>query len=576
LWADAWRCLALVALVIAAWGLRVPTEWGTSDSAAYQVLALSLATNGEYASSVGLEKTAISHYPPLTPALTAAGFLLFGVHPWTPGLVALLLGATAAIAVYFLARMLFRERNLAVLAAAWFAVLPTTGLLVSRTNSECPYVILLVAAALAYRRAARRSFSVGSLALVGVVVGLLPLCRMPGLTALLALFLLGLVAAYVWRSWKPFWAHLPAVAIASAPAVAWSVRNAARSAAETTAAGAASDTVLGGTAFWARTFLLKDPYDPEMGFASAWDMVLRIAERFVGFVPEIGVPTAYGTVALGCIVVGAASYAVFTRCLRSRRTGTGDERLAPILFLAISGCLYIAVHLVYGYTDYTRFALPYSSLSVVAFVWLVTAFGGAPRPASTIAIAVTALAATVDLGILGWIDRTHAARMLAFGFTYLLVALSIVRARSDLPRFLTGKALLSLYVIVLAASGSLASLKANRRGEPAALIEYRQAFQALTDTLPPGALVVARKPNLAHLESQRRLRIVRHPNTRSDERFRTFLLRHRPRCIVSSRLGHSDVRRFLQPYLARHTATLPVVKQFGGTMLHAVDLERLG
>jgi 4-amino-4-deoxy-L-arabinose transferase-like glycosyltransferase len=205
------------------WAALVPITPATSDPHAYDMLALNLATHGEYGWRLG-ERS--SHWPPGTSFLFSLVFRVFGHAYWPIAILHALLGAAIVALGMALARRWFGARA-AVIAGALLALWPSGILYTTILCSEMAFTVLLLSALCVHERppgdgapsAVRRGLAVGAL------LGLATYVRVEALLVPVALAL-GAILARDRARWR---AGAAAVACLTAALVVapWSARNTA-------------------------------------------------------------------------------------------------------------------------------------------------------------------------------------------------------------------------------------------------------------------------------------------------------------------------------------------------------------
>ena len=135
-------------------------------------------------------------------------------------------------------------------------------------------------------------------------------------------------------------------------------------------------------------------------------------------------------------------------------------------------------------------------------------------------------------------------------------------------------------VVLLAAQvtkGTVQNVRRAVRGEPVHLKGYRQAFRALGRLVEQGGVVVVgRKPGFGHLESGRRVHVVRSPFSDDDATMLSFFRRYRPKYVVVTGNGlMPDQRISLFPFLKRHSEAFPVFRRLPGARILEVEYAEL-
>jgi 4-amino-4-deoxy-L-arabinose transferase-like glycosyltransferase len=223
-----WGVVAVALVLRVALVIGTPNFSPLEDSAAYDINAVQLVTNGSFAPSLEtLHAGASAYFPPGFSLLLAGVYELSGTGAharWDSGRVTeAVLGAIAVLLIALIAARLFGRRT-ALIAGAIAAVWPPLILVGSSLLSESLFIPLVLGAvltALIYRDDRRSRW----LLLSGVLIGLAALTRGNGLFVAIP------VAFLVWvdrpRLW---WRHVTAPALVIVATlvvlVPWTIRNA--------------------------------------------------------------------------------------------------------------------------------------------------------------------------------------------------------------------------------------------------------------------------------------------------------------------------------------------------------------
>ena len=268
-----------------------PAPHTGGDNGAYYALARSLAEGRGYLELWDPARRPHAQYPPVFPAILAAGMML-GVKSWMGFKLIVALFAAAAVALSYLWARRTTTPGVALATGVLLALCPGVIVYARYELSDVPFWAFTMLALWAFshidRRPAdaERTGDAGWVALAIVAAGLAHFTRSAGLPLLLA--------AAVWLAWTRRWMALAALAAALGPfLVLWGVRGAR----------------LGSTGYLG-AFRYVNPYQPSLGAVGPLDLLERIADnggRYLG-VHEgallLGTPDA--GFLFGCVVTALA------------------------------------------------------------------------------------------------------------------------------------------------------------------------------------------------------------------------------------------------------------------------------
>ena len=289
----AWQiasALAALNLVLVLLALDPAPHTG-GDNGAYYALARSLAEGQGYLELWDPARRPHAQYPPVFPAILAAGMML-GVSSWVGFKLIVALFAAAAVALSYLWARRTSTPGVALACGVLLALCPGVILYAHYELSDVPFWAFTMLALWAFSHVDARSADAGRtgdggwVALAIVAAGLAHFTRSAGLPLLLA--------AAVWLAMARRWKALAALAAALAPfLVIWGVRGAR----------------LGSTGYLG-AFRYVNPYQPSLGTVGPLDLLERIADnggRYLGThegVLLLGTPDA--GFLFGCVVTALA------------------------------------------------------------------------------------------------------------------------------------------------------------------------------------------------------------------------------------------------------------------------------
>jgi 4-amino-4-deoxy-L-arabinose transferase-like glycosyltransferase len=366
--------LALHALAIAA--VFDPTIFTGGDNGVYVALSRSLLEQHAYLSIHDPVPTPHTFYPPGYPVILAIGAVL-GIQPWVP---IKLITVAFSLAGLVLSYLYVRRRatdGVALFAALCLATAPGLLALAHTELSDVPFwalVMLALWALEAMPRESRRRAVVGGIALAAAY--LTRTAALPIIVATFGWLLLekrfrqaGLVAAFV----------LPAMA-------AWYWWNST----QTTA-----------TNVYANQFWYLDVYQPELGRATAVDILARIPANLRAYA-GVMVPLLFrgerGPLVLGSLFIGLAIVGWATRV---RKPGLGE-----ILFPLYCGMLLLVPPAWAG----ERYMLPLLPLALGFVADVVLYPVRRWRPQWSFTLGAVAATVVVLLGLGANVRRAEAAR----------------------------------------------------------------------------------------------------------------------------------------------------------------------
>ncbi len=309
----AWQtALALAALNLVLVVLALdPTPYTGGDNGAYYALARSLVEGRGYLELWDPARRPHAQYPPLFPAILAAGMML-GIRSWVGFKLIVALFAAAAVAISYLWVRRTSTPGVALASGVLLALSPGVILHAHYELSDVPFWAFTMLALWALSHLDPRSpvqadgkrtgtGDAAWVALAIVAAGLAHFTRSAGLPLL--------VAMAVWLAAARRWKALAALAATLGPfLVLWGIRGAR----------------LGSTGYLG-AFRYVNPYDPSLGTAGPLELLARIpdnAGRYVGFHESI---LLLGTPAGGFLfgsVVTALAIAGWVRA--ARRPGVAE------------------------------------------------------------------------------------------------------------------------------------------------------------------------------------------------------------------------------------------------------------
>lgn len=365
--------LALYALL--AWLGFEPQPHTGGDNAGYITLARSLLERGAYLDLYDPAEPPHTKYPPVFPALLAAGMLL-GLKPWVGlKLIVVAMGGGAIAGTYLWIRRRGRPA-LALGVALLLAFAPGVLREVHWVLSDVPFWCLTALAQWAFERLRPDAWRRFALALALTVLAYFT--RSAGLPLVLA--------AAAWLAWRRHWRQLLAFGLVLGPLVLlWWLRSRA----------------VGGVQYVGE-FWLVDPYNPHLGRVGIGGLFERLGENLKSYVtihlPILlaGAPGGAAVLA-GVLVLGFGIYGWARRLRRAR---------VAELFLP----LYLGLILLWpAVWSGERFLLPVLGLLLFyAGDGLVRALGrtararqlaGAGAALLLVAVALPGLAQTVSYGM---------------------------------------------------------------------------------------------------------------------------------------------------------------------------------
>jgi 4-amino-4-deoxy-L-arabinose transferase-like glycosyltransferase len=237
-----------------------PTPYTGGDNGAYYALARSLAEGQGYLELWDPARRPHAQYPPLFPAILAAGMMV-GVSSWAGFKLIVAVFAAAAVALSYLWVRRTSTPGVALASGVLLALCPGVILHAHLELSDVPFWAFTMLALWAFSHLEPRSpdgertGDAKWVALAIVAAGLAHFTRSAGLPLL--------VAAAVWLAATRRWKALAALAATLGPLLALWVMRGAR---------------LGATGYLG-AFRYVDPYQPSLGTAGPLDLLQRIADN---------------------------------------------------------------------------------------------------------------------------------------------------------------------------------------------------------------------------------------------------------------------------------------------------------